>query len=62
MIHTDTDQLFVSRIHAAIADSVRLIAEEEAKKASAEIERRVRQEVGAIAIRVAQWADIRTDW
>ena len=41
--------LLTEAIHTAIEARTREIAEEEAKKAAAEIERRVRSEVGRIA-------------
>lgn len=44
----------------AIQNSVNEIAEQEIKLAKERIERRVKQDVGAIAIRIAQWTEVKT--
>lgn len=58
MSSTYPQELFVKNLHAAIQNAVQDIAREETDKAITVMEQRVKQEVGAIAIRVAQWADM----
>lgn len=50
----------VDAIHKALELAVKEIANKEIELAKKRIEEQVQKEVGAIAIRVAQWAEVKT--
>ena len=55
---TDIADVFRGHILLALRKAVESIAEEEVRLAQDRIEKRVRDEVATLAIRVAEWAEV----